>query len=314
MTVVLAMNNEAHWSSGVDATAGRFDTELPYSLIVTDNALHGMNYLLPDFPGGVTECWLQWDHYASGGGNASDDGYWARFYDTNGAEFARLDAANGNFFVTVYGTTTVSTPQVFKASGNVPMRINFRWGANLECDFYYNDVLVGSASTTNNGKTAPSRLHWDMIDASSVTDRLSNMIVSTVDLQNYGMNMQVPNAVGTDTGFSGALSSVTDGNVNTGLSSDNVVGTKHSFTKPNITTTKSIYGYTPNAQVYCSNTPVNVRMYLRIGGTQYNGDTITLRTNSQNYVSHTWTVDPSDSNPWTDAKINAAEFGIEIVA
>ena len=314
MTVILAMNNEAHWSSGSDATTGRFDTELPYSLVVADNSSHGMNYLLPDFPGGVTECWLQWDHWASNVGDGSDDGYWARFYDTNGAEFARLEATNGSFSVTMYGSTTVSTPFVLKALGLTPMRINFRWGANLECDFYYNNVLIGSVSTTNNGKTAPSRLHWDMIDATTVTDRLSNMIVSTVDLQNYGMNMQLANAFGTDTGFTGTLASVTDGSSSTGLSSDNVVGTKHSFTKPNITTSKSIYGYTPSAQVYCSNTATNVRMYLRIGGTQYNGDTIALRTNEQNYVSHTWTVDPSDSNPWTDTKINAAEFGIEIVA
>lgn len=313
MTVILAMNNKAHWSSGSDSTAGRFDTELPYSLVVTDDDTHGMNYLLPDFPGGVTECWFQWDHYASGLGSGFDDGYWARFYDTNSVEFARLEASNGYFYLALYGSPTVTTPQVLKTSGIIPMRINFRWGANLEADFYYNNVLVGSVSTTNNGKTAPANFLWDLVDATSTTDRISNMIVSTVGLQNFGMNMQLANAFGTDTGFTGTLASVTDGDVSTGLSSSSTPGTKQSFTKPNITTSKSIYGYTPNAQVYCSNTATNIRMYLRIGGVQYNGDTIALRTNSQNYVSHTWTVDPSDSNPWTDAKINAAEFGIEIV-
>jgi hypothetical protein len=56
-----------------------------------------------------------------------------------------------------------------------------------------------------------------------------------------------------------------------------------------------------------------VRCICRSNGTDYNGDSEDTATDP--YVhQHVWATDPDDSNAWTQAKIQAAEFGIEIVA
>jgi hypothetical protein len=56
-----------------------------------------------------------------------------------------------------------------------------------------------------------------------------------------------------------------------------------------------------------------VRCICRSNGTDYNGDSEDTDT-AVNVHQHVWATDPDDSNAWTQAKIQAAEFGIEIVS
>lgn len=314
MTVLLASNQAAHWSTPGDFTAGRYDgNEVPYGMIMGDETRHGMRFRLPDFDPADDECWFSFDWYKSGGGNATDDGYMIRCFDVNGNENFRGDMSNGYLFFSLYGTGTTNTGSVFLTSGVRHMKIRYKWAATLELDFFYNDVLIGSISGANNVRAAPHNFTFDMIDASVTTDRLSQFICSKVDLQNFGMKMTHVNALGSDNNFSGDVTTVNDHNFTTGMTATGV-SKLQSFTKPAITTAKAIHAYTPNCMIYCGNTPRTVRMYLRIGGVKYNGQDVTLRVAEQNYVHGVWNVDPSDGLPWTDAKINAAEIGIEVVS
>lgn len=54
-----------------------------------------------------------------------------------------------------------------------------------------------------------------------------------------------------------------------------------------------------------------IRPYVRIGGTNYYGSYAAPLTGDV-WETHTydWAVNPATTNPWTDAEINAAEFGI----
>lgn len=55
------------------------------------------------------------------------------------------------------------------------------------------------------------------------------------------------------------------------------------------------------------------RTILRTGSIDYNGSSKDPYDGIGDYRSEIWERDPSDSNAWTQAKINACEFGTEIV-
>jgi hypothetical protein len=58
----------------------------------------------------------------------------------------------------------------------------------------------------------------------------------------------------------------------------------------------------------------NIKMkgFLRTGSTDYEETTAQSLNDSYKNKQMIWEDDPSDSNPWTQAKINACEFGVEV--
>lgn len=52
--------------------------------------------------------------------------------------------------------------------------------------------------------------------------------------------------------------------------------------------------------------------FLRTGGADYEETTAQSLSDSYFRNQTIWELDPSDSNPWTQAKINACEFGVEV--
>ena len=51
---------------------------------------------------------------------------------------------------------------------------------------------------------------------------------------------------------------------------------------------------------------------VRSGGTDYSGIETDVIPDSYKFESEVWELDPGDSNPWTQVKLEAAEFGLEI--
>jgi hypothetical protein len=89
---------------------------------------------------------------------------------------------------------------------------------------------------------------------------------------------------------------------------------------------KDSYGFTPSgpAQIVAvavtntvrktGNTLARVKNLVRSGGSDYQS-TAEKNLGSSYGVHHTiWEDDPGDSNPWTNTKIQAAEFGVEVTA
>lgn len=315
MSVIFASNNRVHWSASMTAsTSSSYSdrAEVPYGLRLLDDTLSGLNF---DFPAySETEVWFQWDLAKSTLGSGLDDGYYCRVYDINNRECFRLNVTNGYVQAYLYGAATGITPSTLMAAGRFPYRIRYsNDGTNLSLDFFYNNVLVGTVATTNTNKGMPRRWKWDYNDATNGSDYMSSFVMSTTDLQNFAMNKVSCNALGTDNDFTGAVATVGDDLATSGMTAT-AVGNKQSYTKPVLTTTKSVHAFVPNALIYCGNTARIIRFYLLIGGVRYYGSNIQLVINKQNYVQEQWTLDPSDSQIWTAAKINAAEIGIEVVS
>jgi hypothetical protein len=55
------------------------------------------------------------------------------------------------------------------------------------------------------------------------------------------------------------------------------------------------------------------RAICRSNGSNYNGTTVSLLDTYSNLCQHIWETDPDDSNAWNQTKLEAAEFGLEIV-
>ena len=56
-----------------------------------------------------------------------------------------------------------------------------------------------------------------------------------------------------------------------------------------------------------------VRAIVRSNGSNYNGDTVEPIDSYSGVCKQIWETDPDDSNAWTQTKLEAAEFGLEIV-
>ena len=59
-------------------------------------------------------------------------------------------------------------------------------------------------------------------------------------------------------------------------------------------------------------TPAKFRNFLRQGGTDYPADTSKTPGGTYKQFWDIWETDPSDSNPWTQGKLDSGEFGLEV--
>lgn len=55
-----------------------------------------------------------------------------------------------------------------------------------------------------------------------------------------------------------------------------------------------------------------IKSLVRSNSTDYNGTSEKYLSEEYEYIMDLWTTDPDDSNPWTQTKIEAAEFGVEV--
>ncbi|CBW47027.1 hypothetical protein [Roseovarius Plymouth podovirus 1] len=316
MSVIFATNSAIHYKSMSQSTSTIYKrSQVTQAYRVFDNSTHAIT-MLPANIDNETELWFQFQWYKSGGGNSTDDGYMARVFDSNGRECFRLDVSNGYLFLSVYGNATYNTASAFLGAGMNSIKIRYRNdgpGLTLQADLYMNGILAGTTAGTNNTRLMPRNWSFEMVDASSTTDYMSEFICSTVDLETYGLSKYDIIAAGTDNDFTGLVTNVSDDIGTSGMVGASP-GDKQSFIPPTINTAKLIHSYAPNALVWCGNTQRTVRFYLKIGGVQYNGPNHVLTINKQNLLQENFLLDPSDNQPWTSAKINAAEVGIEIVS
>lgn len=317
MPVLFASNSKIHFSAtGLStSTTYRRTANVDQAFQIFDNSTHGVGPF-PDEMQNHTEVWFQFQWYKSSVGSSTDDGYMARVYDDSGRECMRLDVSNGYVWLILYGNSTYQTASFLMGSGLHSYKIRYRNdgpGGVLQGDIYVDNVLRGTTSGTNNTRTMPQNWNFEMLDASSSTDFVSEFVISTTDLSDFGMTVKRSSVLGTDNDFTGDVATVTDDNKASGMLGANV-GNRQSFIPTAISTAKLIHSYAPNAMVYCGNTPRTVRFYLKIGGTRYPGANKVLTINKQNFIQDNFLLDPSDNQPWTDAKVNAAEVGIEIVA
>jgi hypothetical protein len=98
---------------------------------------------------------------------------------------------------------------------------------------------------------------------------------------------------------------------------DALAGNKDSYTYPNVPTdldNAGIYGVQVDTVSKRTESTANRKMknFLRTGSTDYEDAAAKDLLDTFESMNTIWEDDPSDSNPWTQAKINACEFGVEV--
>jgi hypothetical protein len=94
-------------------------------------------------------------------------------------------------------------------------------------------------------------------------------------------------------------------------------GDKDSYSYPNVPTDlddTGIYAVEINtiSQRTAASDNIKIDGFIRTGSTDYNASDDLSLADSWSKKSFIFERDPSDSNVWTQAKINACEFGVEV--
>ena len=110
-----------------------------------------------------------------------------------------------------------------------------------------------------------------------------------------------------------SAANVSDDNLLTGVIAD-ATNEKMSFNMETFSGANLIKSYVNSALPSSGESaPSNYTFSLLIGGVRYPGVTQSISSNTTQFVREEWANDPSDGLPWTEAKINAAQVGIEVL-
>jgi len=319
MAVLFASNSLIHWGGNPvkETISGRFDSsKVDYGMRVNDFSSIGMAYP-HEAPSGDT-VYYQWNAHITGSGGSSEDGYMMGIYDITGNLLFRIELLNNIMYAQVFGDTTVATSSG-SSMGSVNIQdFKVRLTVNpteITGELFVSGVSIATATAANTGgKTVGRSLAFDMSDA-MVTSFLSfsNVVISDTDLHNFGFTKLNPISAGTDTDFFGDVADITDDDDTTGIIGD-AVNEKSSFNMETYNNGSVVHEYMVTAVLSAgAGAPGNFRFYLLIGGVRYYGATQAIGAETTILAKESWSVDPSDSLAWTQAKINAAQVGVEIL-
>lgn len=91
-------------------------------------------------------------------------------------------------------------------------------------------------------------------------------------------------------------------------------GLKDTYNYPSVATTGVVYAVQATARVKKSDSATKTfAQVARVGGSDYDGATTTLATGYGEF-QQIWEKRPSDNSDWTTSDVNAAEFGLKVVA
>lgn len=113
----------------------------------------------------------------------------------------------------------------------------------------------------------------------------------------------------------GALVDELPANDDTDYNSGSAAGVKDTYNYPSLSSTGVVYAVQANARAKKTDSSTKtIAQVTRISGTDYDGDTVPVASTTYGQYSQIWEKRPSDSNDWTVANVNAAEFGLKVVA
>jgi hypothetical protein len=303
------------------ATAAGRDTAYSPNSVIIDGA-NGVGPAL-NLPGLSGDFWCRFRYRTPGTLFASTStAILFQALDSNGAEICRINKTSNanNFFVTVYGTSTVVSAASLGlvASTNYVIDIKVVVGANITVELYNNSTLVTSATVTNSvvAKLDPQIVRvWPFNNIGSGSSFLSEMLITTAE-STLGLRVatRTPAAAATYTAWDGTVASLSDTDTGSGMSAD-VNGERESFSL-------SAYGGAGSptsiravvAKSHGRNqggTPEKVAHFVRIGGTDYDGTPISVAPFKS--VQEVWDVNPATGVAWVVGGITGLEVGLKAV-
>jgi len=320
MAVLYASNSLIHFggSPTSDGNASNFDTsKYDYAIIINDDTTLAQQFPHDESSTDITV--YQWDYKVPINSGSSEDGYFMDWRDTGGNLVSRIDVLNGTFAIKAYGNSVVtdSYSSFISAASINKMKVTLTVTAtDVTASLVINGAFITSAtvSNTNGNVGKPVTMNFAYIDSiNGGPGYASGILVTEEDIGNLGFVKLKAASIGTDADLVGTVANVSDDNLLTGVIAD-ATNEKISFNMETFSGANLIKSYVTSAVLSAGESaPSNYRFYLLIGGVQYPGATQSINSNTTQFVREEWTTDPSDGLPWTEAKINAAQVGIEVL-
>lgn len=320
MAVLYASNSLIHFGGSPTTntnTANFDDTKYDYAITVPDDFILSQQF--PHDESSVDLTVYQWDYKVSLNSTGGEDGYFMDWRDSSGNLIARIEMINGTYAIQVIGNSIVtdSFSGFISAASINKMKVRITVNATeVSAELFVNGAIASSAtvSNTNGASGKPVLMNFALSDSINGNEGYaSGILVTEEDIGNLGFVKLKAASIGTDADLTGTASNVSDDNLLTGVIAD-ATNERISFNMETFSGANLIRSYVTSALLSAGESaPSNYRFYLLIGGVRYPGATQSISSNTTQFVREEWANDPSDGLPWTEAKINAAQVGIEVL-
>ena len=256
--------------------------------------------------------------------NSGVDGYWFDVLDADGETLCRFEVENGVPFLVAYGDTTVNGVNFTLTNGSkVYVDIKVAVGANIVFEVYYNGVLQSSVTAANTGgKGKPVQVNFDHFDfgaafaAAGRTIAYSQMIFTDGEpTLGWRMSTLRPDSAGHYSEWDGGYAELGDNSEATRAASD-TANQRVSWVPETYAGPVAPVGIRSVLAVAATSKgaigPQNIKHFLRIGGTDYDG--ATLAVDGVNFSVEDWDVNPATGAPWSTADLATIEGGLQSIA
>lgn len=267
-----------------------------------------------------TDMWVHFRFRTADISSSAVSGYMLSFRDASNNLIGRLDFQSDDLFCVAYGSGGSASSAVidgFPAFTNMTFDVRMQQtGGNNIITLYLNGAFVRQASFAQGTRGAPQTVIWDtfdMVDANDQTLMWSEFII-TSDEPTRGWRLAVlpPTAAGFHTDWTGPVTSVNSNDLLTAINGDaNLEKNSYTLTYNAPATDAGIRAVI--AKAIASRAPIgpaNMRQFVRIGGTDYEGAQHALTLGQVDYM-HEWAVDPATSGAWSSTTIAAMEIGVK---
>lgn len=265
---------------------------------------------------------IVWTHFDLGYpafvNDGRSDGFFLTWYDDLNRAIARLDIDNGDIYMRAYGgsqVTTLLTGTTNNQRNTFDIKIERDpGGVGLKVDFYINQALIGTATTTAGSALLPTKItanNADCTGSGSTDPNIWSQVIVRDGFSTLGLKLArlIPDADATYTDWSEGFAAVQsfDGVLSSGTTGDQESFTFSNYNGPTPTSVLSVamltYALPPESG---ANT---INSFVRIGGVDYAGDDVTITEPQVTF--HEYLNNPATAAPWTIAAIDALEAGVE---
>lgn len=313
MAILAASNDVTDWSghSGVDAS-GTFHaaTRVPYAIKFVRSAT--CVFRGPHAAPASTTVWYHFNLRPIFSYGNAEDGLLVSMYDVNGKLVASVRAADGRPAARANGDTMVegapAASVISAALISYDLKVEVT-PSTITTEVYIAGTLASTASAANTsgGKGVPRFFTFDGDDGMDMY--FSEWIAADTDTRGMMLHRIKPNGVGNYSAWTGGHTLLSDEDIGTAATSDTAA--------QRVSSTIAAYAggdavaavvATIRASIGGSG-PTGIKQFLRIGAADYDGGLHSPDQPPDQFIQQ-WDVDPSDSEAWTQAKVNACQLGL----
>lgn len=326
MTIVFATNDGSDFpGAGVSTNAAHFRAAYVSRSFITDsnNTASTITAIttIPPVAGDITWIHFQYRKERDFSGNSSDGFAVMELYSGSGTKILDFDLNNGLVRLRLFGSSTLTINIIGNMVGtnvySVDIKIDLT--SDISVKMYINGGLVYDRSQAwSSSPGNPALIFWSIFQVSDfggTAQYVSELIIADEPTIHMGISELTPNATGNYSEWLGDHAATGDNDLGTGASSkvvaDKLSSVLTSFSGP---ASPAIRAVLVNTKASTRGGTVNdLRNFLRISATDYNGAAMGVGEGIENHVTM-WNTNPDTTDDWNTADFAGTELGVESLA